>query len=83
MVLAYEISNARVGNIKFIGELFKQKMLTSQIMHNCVMKLLFSSSQEGEDQKDKQPDEEELEALCSLMETVSYALHFATPEMRL
>uniref|UniRef100_A0A8C5H1U1 Eukaryotic translation initiation factor 4 gamma 1-like n=1 Tax=Gouania willdenowi TaxID=441366 RepID=A0A8C5H1U1_GOUWI len=29
-----------LGNIKFIGELFKLKMLTEVIMHDCIVKLL-------------------------------------------
>ncbi len=29
-----------LGNIQFIGELFKEKMLTEKIMHECIVKLL-------------------------------------------
>ena len=29
-----------LGNIRFIGELYKQKMLTEKIMHECLIKLL-------------------------------------------
>ena len=29
-----------LGNIRFIGELFKKEMLTARIMHTCIMKLL-------------------------------------------
>jgi translation initiation factor 4G len=41
-----------LGNIRFIGELYKFKMLTARIMHECVKKLL------------KTTDEESLECLC-------------------
>ena len=51
-----------LGNIRFIGELFKKSMLTERIMHTCIMKLLG----EGE----KTPNEEDVEALCKLMTTV-------------
>ncbi|XP_013390980.1 eukaryotic translation initiation factor 4 gamma 1 isoform X3 [Lingula anatina] len=47
-----------LGNIKFIGELFKLEMLTEAIMHNCLFKLL------------KAGDEESIECLCRLMSTV-------------
>ncbi|XP_063071902.1 E3 ubiquitin-protein ligase Midline-1-like isoform X2 [Engraulis encrasicolus] len=47
-----------IGNIKLIGELFKLKMLTEPIMHDCVVKLL------------KRHDEESLECLCSLLTTI-------------
>jgi hypothetical protein len=30
----------RLGNIKFIGELFKRKLLTESIMHGCIQKLI-------------------------------------------
>ena len=50
-----------LGNIKFIGELFKKQMLTERIMHTCIMKLL------GET---KNPDEEDVEALCKLLSTI-------------
>lgn len=29
-----------LGNIQFIGQLFKQKMLTEKIMHQCIRTLL-------------------------------------------
>uniref|UniRef100_A0ACB8FBT7 Uncharacterized protein n=1 Tax=Sphaerodactylus townsendi TaxID=933632 RepID=A0ACB8FBT7_9SAUR len=53
-----------LGNIKFIGELFKLKMLTEAIMHDCVMKLL------------KNHDEESLECLCRLLTTIGKDLDF-------
>uniref|UniRef100_A0A7S0SBK7 MIF4G domain-containing protein n=1 Tax=Mantoniella antarctica TaxID=81844 RepID=A0A7S0SBK7_9CHLO len=49
-----------LGNIKFIGELYRKSMLTERIMHTCIMKLL------GEHQI---PDEEDVEALCKLLTT--------------
>lgn len=50
-----------LGNIRFIGELYKKSMLTERIMHGCIKKLL------GEYQN---PDEEDVEALCKLMSTI-------------
>ncbi|XP_076087139.1 eukaryotic translation initiation factor 4 gamma 3-like isoform X1 [Mytilus galloprovincialis] len=58
-------TNARrrsLGNIRFIGELFKLKMLTEPIMHECVFKLLNSK------------DEESLECLCKLLRTIGKEL---------
>ncbi|XP_043285612.1 eukaryotic translation initiation factor 4 gamma 3-like isoform X4 [Venturia canescens] len=51
-----------VGNIRFIGELFKKEMLTIKIMHFCINHLLSS------------PDEENLECLCKLLTTIGKAL---------
>ena len=50
-----------LGNIRFIGELYKKSMLTERIMHECIKKLL------GEFLN---PDEEDIEALCKLMSTI-------------
>ncbi|RDX85233.1 Eukaryotic translation initiation factor 4G, partial [Mucuna pruriens] len=50
-----------LGNIRLIGELYKKKMLTERIMHECIKKLL------GQYQD---PDEEDVEALCKLMSTI-------------
>lgn len=47
-----------LGNIRLIGELYKKRMLTERIMHECIKKLLGN------------PDEENIEALCKLMSTI-------------
>lgn len=55
-----------LGNIRFIGELYKLKMLTARIMHECVKKLIAST------------DEESLECLCRLLTTVGKDLEAET-----
>uniref|UniRef100_A0A2P2MST1 Eukaryotic translation initiation factor 4G n=1 Tax=Rhizophora mucronata TaxID=61149 RepID=A0A2P2MST1_RHIMU len=50
-----------LGNIRLIGELYKKRMLTERIMHECIKKLLGQS---------QNPDEEDVEALCKLMSTI-------------
>ena len=47
---------------RFIGELFKLKMLTENIMHDCVFKLL------------RTKDPESLECLCRLLTTIGKEL---------
>ncbi|XP_076315206.1 eukaryotic translation initiation factor 4 gamma 1-like isoform X2 [Tachypleus tridentatus] len=47
-----------LGNIRFVGELFKLGMLTTLIMHTCIKKLL------------GQGDEDSLECLCHLLTTI-------------
>ncbi|XP_038900381.1 uncharacterized protein LOC120087619 [Benincasa hispida] len=49
-----------LGNIRLIGELYKKKMIAERVMHECIKELL------GEYQN---PDEENIEALCTLMST--------------
>jgi translation initiation factor 4G len=51
-----------LGNIRFIGELYKLRMLTEAIMHECLMKLLRSN------------DEDSLECLCQLLTTIGQEL---------
>ena len=51
-----------LGNIKFIGELFAQKILNEKIMHDCVKRLLESK------------EEDTIECLCKLMATIGKLL---------
>ncbi|KAL7604138.1 hypothetical protein Lser_V15G15944 [Lactuca serriola] len=53
-----------LGNIRLIGELYKKKMLTERIMHECIKKLF------GE-------DEENIESLCKLMSTIGEMIDHA------
>jgi len=55
-----------LGNIRFIGELYKIRMLNGKIMHECIMKLLC------------QTDEESLECLCRLVTTIGELLEQET-----
>ncbi|KAL3861765.1 hypothetical protein ACJMK2_007786 [Sinanodonta woodiana] len=50
------------GNIRFIGELFKLKILTENVMHDCVFKLLQTK------------DEDNIECLCILLKTTGKEL---------
>ncbi|CAF0991144.1 unnamed protein product [Rotaria sp. Silwood1] len=59
----------KLGNIFFIGELFKLQMLTDTIMYDCIEYLL----------KDK-TDEESLECLCKLLNTIGKELDLKTSE---
>ncbi|RWW65288.1 hypothetical protein BHE74_00027413 [Ensete ventricosum] len=47
-----------LGNVRLIGELYKARMLTERIMHECIKKLL------GQHQN---PEEEDVEAVCRLL----------------
>ncbi|XP_053285581.1 eukaryotic translation initiation factor 4 gamma 3-like [Pleuronectes platessa] len=70
--VAKDIARRRsISNIKFIGELFKLKMLTEAIMHDCVVKLLGNH------------DEDSLECLCRLLTTIGkdFDLVKAKPRM--
>ncbi|URD89762.1 eukaryotic translation initiation factor [Musa troglodytarum] len=57
-----------LGNIRLIGELYKKKMLTERIMHECIKKLLGNY---------QNPDEEDVEALCKLMSTIGEMIDHA------
>lgn len=51
-----------LGNMRFIGELYLKSMLTSKIMHRCIMELM------------KTDDDESLECLCKLLTTIGARL---------
>ena len=63
--LILTIQCSMVAFFRFIGELFKLKMLTEGIMHDCLLKLLRSN------------DEDSLECLCRLVTTVGKELDHA------
>ncbi|KAI9328860.1 armadillo-type protein [Obelidium mucronatum] len=54
-----------LGNVTFIGELFKLNMITEKIMHMCVFQLLTEVNS---------PGEEEVESICKLMSTIGERL---------
>ncbi|KAL7120901.1 hypothetical protein ACP275_02G149900 [Erythranthe tilingii] len=56
-----QVRRRMLGNIRLIGELYKKRMLTERIMHECINKLLGQYHN---------PDEENIEALCKLMSTI-------------
>ncbi|KAI8540977.1 hypothetical protein RHMOL_Rhmol08G0027200 [Rhododendron molle] len=56
-----------LGNIRLIGELWKQKMLTDRIVHEIIRKLL------GHDTKTC-PEEENVEAICEFFNTIGKKL---------
>ncbi|CAL1268469.1 unnamed protein product [Larinioides sclopetarius] len=62
-----KIRYRQLGNIRFIGELFKLGMLIEPIMHECIKKLL------------SQGDEESLECLCRLLKTIGKELDDTKP----
>ncbi|DBA73185.1 TPA: hypothetical protein ACH3X1_011264 [Trebouxia sp. C0004] len=54
-----------LGNIQFIGHLYRKKMLTEKIMHECIRKLLADVAS---------PKQEDLECLVKLLSTVGRQL---------
>ncbi|GBG27694.1 Eukaryotic translation initiation factor 4G [Hondaea fermentalgiana] len=61
-----KIKRKVLGNIQFIGELFKKKILTEKVMHSCIIKIL--------NPKQEIPEEEDLECLCRLLTTIGSTL---------
>ena len=54
-----------LGNIQFIGHLYRKRMLTEKIMHECIKKLLAEADN---------PKPEDLECLAKLLATVGLQL---------
>ncbi|KAJ3108937.1 hypothetical protein HDU97_009670 [Phlyctochytrium planicorne] len=57
-----------LGNMSFIGELFKISMITEKIMHSCVKQLLSNIND---------PEEEETECVCKLLRSIGQRLDHA------
>jgi len=56
----YKAKKRTLGNIKFIGELYKNNILVDPVIYECINKLL-------DQQTTIEPDEEKLEALANLL----------------
>eukprot|EP00026_Physarum_polycephalum_P001125 Phypoly_transcript_01126.p1 GENE.Phypoly_transcript_01126~~Phypoly_transcript_01126.p1 ORF type:complete len:1171 (+),score=242.39 Phypoly_transcript_01126:67-3579(+) len=73
-----------LGNIRFIGELFKLGLLREAIMHSCVVRLLSPPTAATSDQSGPPastlPAEEDLEALCKLLRTMGKRLDKPGPD---
>ena len=78
-----QLKQRMLGNIRFIGELYKKGMLREKIMHECIMKLLdvhlVSDEENGiylsANHPDDGPvDEENLESLSKLLTTIGKVL---------
>lgn len=55
-----KIKKRNLGNVRFVGELFKKKLLGMNVIHECIQLIL----------KKPMPHEEDIEILCSLLNTV-------------
>lgn len=83
-----KIKKQMLGNIKFIGELYKLGMLKEKIMRFCVHSLLKIEEYEGglrsQTGEDGEMDEEDHEALCNLFTTIGKTIDNAKaqPYMR-
>ena len=72
------IKKQMLGNVKFIGQLFKKKLLKEKVMRYCIASLL--KLDEIDEKKGKNPeykdagdfsmDEEDHEAICSMFATI-------------
>eukprot|EP01127_Copromyxa_protea_P017758 TRINITY_DN545_c0_g2_i3.p1 TRINITY_DN545_c0_g2~~TRINITY_DN545_c0_g2_i3.p1 ORF type:complete len:1305 (+),score=351.90 TRINITY_DN545_c0_g2_i3:1712-5626(+) len=58
MEQAKKLRDFNVGNVKFIGALFKYEVLTERVIHGCLADLLHSD------------DEEDIEDFCHLMKSI-------------
>merc|ERR1712226_1076772 len=75
------IKKQMLGNIKFIGQLFKKNLLKEKIMRYCIASLLKleelpikSKNPEYKDSGDLDMDEEDHEAICSMFTTIGLTI---------
>jgi len=67
LIYKEKIRRRKLGNVKFIGELFKSKLLSERIIQECI-KILFDSV--GKSRSDKETMEHHCELVCKLMFTI-------------
>lgn len=68
----------KFGNMQLIGELYKKDILPENIIHACIKKLI------GMDQTQyENPDEENIEALCKLMDTAGVKLDHSKTQIHM
>eukprot|EP01060_Flectonema_neradi_P013060 TRINITY_DN1983_c2_g1_i1.p1 TRINITY_DN1983_c2_g1~~TRINITY_DN1983_c2_g1_i1.p1 ORF type:complete len:806 (+),score=245.03 TRINITY_DN1983_c2_g1_i1:54-2471(+) len=53
----------QLGNVQFVGELYKTNMLSNKVIHWVIPEILFKKDRGG-------PEPEEIEVLCKLLNTV-------------
>lgn len=70
--LRKKIKKRAIGNVLFIGWLFKRRLLTEKIMHECISTLMRGEG--SSDSTGGMSDEENVEALCKLFETIGNTL---------
>ncbi|KAJ1408120.1 armadillo-type protein, partial [Ochromonadaceae sp. CCMP2298] len=58
-----------LGNIRFVGELYKQKLLTDVVIHNCIADLMGTANNWK-----PMSDEQDIECLCRLITTAGERL---------
>lgn len=71
-----------LGNIRFIGELYRKGMLQERIMHECIMKLMGvkpANDTLEPANPNNAPDEESVESLCKLLATMGKDLESKSP----
>ncbi|KAG7399016.1 hypothetical protein PHYBOEH_009907 [Phytophthora boehmeriae] len=74
-ILVMRAKAKMLGNIRFIGELFKVDMIKQSVVQGCLLYLLGLKLIDGEAGKEAHaeavrfPDEEDLEALCKMLAT--------------
>lgn len=73
----FKIKRRMLGNIRFVGELYKTKLLNTDTMHSCIVELLGQPSQWK-----PSPDDQDLELLCNLLKTVGDTLESKSRKMK-
>ena len=73
--LRIKTKNRMMGNIRFVGELYKMKLVPAGVMYGCITEILLTRDADGEYTEWKvAPDDAEIELLCHLLRTVGKML---------
>ena len=70
-----KLKKRKLGNIRFVGELYKQGLISTKIMHKCIHHLIADNDSDDKFLAWKpNPDEQDLELLCKFLQTVGLTL---------
>jgi hypothetical protein len=72
-----KIKRRMLGNIRFVGELYKKKLLNTETMHECIIELLGSPTKWKSSY-----DEQDIELLCDLLDTVGETLENKSKKLK-
>eukprot|EP01059_Diplonema_ambulator_P012246 TRINITY_DN22493_c0_g1_i1.p1 TRINITY_DN22493_c0_g1~~TRINITY_DN22493_c0_g1_i1.p1 ORF type:complete len:768 (+),score=233.55 TRINITY_DN22493_c0_g1_i1:58-2361(+) len=75
-----EEKKRKLGNIQFVGELYRKAMLTDKVMHLIITEILYGSKAVNNDTA-FMPEGGDLEVLCRLLNTTGKELEARAPQV--
>eukprot|EP01064_Diplonema_japonicum_P015099 TRINITY_DN2286_c0_g1_i1.p1 TRINITY_DN2286_c0_g1~~TRINITY_DN2286_c0_g1_i1.p1 ORF type:complete len:757 (+),score=178.06 TRINITY_DN2286_c0_g1_i1:69-2273(+) len=75
-----EEKKRKLGNIQFVGELYRKQMLTDKVMHLIITEILYGTKELAPSDSSFTPEAGDLEVLCRLLKTTGKELEGNAPK---